>query len=100
MSRPRDRQPAPADVIEDLMLNTSRIQGLYVATKLGIPDFLANGPQSSTLLASSSGVHPGALHRLLRFLVANGYFGMTEDGRFALTPTSELLLSSSSSGMR
>ena len=100
MSRPRDRQPTPEDVIGELMLNASRIQALHVAVRLCIPDLLINGPRSSTLLASTTGVHPGALHRLLRFLVADGYFAMTEDGRFALTPNSEALLSTAENGLR
>lgn len=82
------------------MLGASRIQALYVAVRLGIPDLLETGPRSSTLLASSTGVHPGALHRLLRFLVAEGFFALNEDGRFGLTPNSEALCSRSESGLR
>lgn len=81
------------------MLGLGRIQALYVAVKLGIPDLLADGPGSSTLLASTTGVHPGALHRLLRFLAAEGYVALTEDGRFTLTPQGEQLTTRSRSGM-
>lgn len=72
VSRPRDRQTNP---IEEAMLGLGRVQALYVAVKLGIPDLLADAPCSSTLLASTTGVHPGALHRLLRFLAAEGSVG-------------------------
>ena len=100
MSRPKDRRPSPGVTIDDVLLGASRMQALYVATRLGIPDLLAHGPRSSTLLASESGVHPGALHRLLRYLTAEGFFAMTEDGRFTLTPMSEELLTASPSGNR
>lgn len=81
------------------MLGASRIQALYVAVDLGIPDLLADGPGSSTLLASTTGVHPGALHRLMRFLAAEGYVSIAEDGRFQLTAQGEPLTSRSRSGM-
>ena len=96
VSRPRDRQTNP---IEEAMLGLGRVQALYVAVKLGIPDLLADAPCSSTLLASTTGVHPGALHRLLRFLAAEGYVAFTEDGRFALTAQGEPLTTRSKSGM-
>jgi len=82
------------------MLGASRIQALYVAVRLGIPDLLAHGPRSSTVLASSTGVHPGALHRLMRFLVAEDFFSLTEDGSFGLNPLSEALLASAPGGLR
>lgn len=100
MTKPRERHRAAQDVIEEVLLGASRIQALYVAVRLGLPDLLVDGPGSSTLLASSAGVHPGALHRLLRFLVAEGFFALTDDGRFALTPQAEPLTTRSGSGMR
>ena len=78
MSTPRKRRQNPAHVIDELMLGASRIQALYVAVRLGIPDLLSHGPRSSTVLASTTGVHPGALHRLMRFLVAEGEDGQAE----------------------
>jgi SAM-dependent methyltransferase len=100
MSKPRRSRPDPTGAIDDVMLGASRIQALYVATRLGIPDLLAHGPRTSTVLASTTGVHPGALHRLLRFLVAEGFFEMGEGGEFSLTPRSEVLLTSSPTGTR
>lgn len=81
------------------MLGLGRVQALFVAVKLGIPDLLADAPSSSALLASTVGVHPGALHRLLRFLAAEGYLALTEDGRFVLTAQGEQLTARSNSGM-
>ena len=87
--KPRARPPA--ERIEDILLGPARLQALYVAVRLGIPDMVKDGPRSSTLLASSAGVHPEALHRLLRFLVADGVFSLGEGGRFAATPLSNSL---------
>ena len=96
VTKPRDRRAHNA--IDDVMLGASRIQALYVFVRLGIPDLLATGPGSSTLLASTTGVHPGALHRLLRFLAAEGYVTLNADGRFALTPLGEQLTTRSKTG--
>ncbi|MEO8541604.1 MAG: methyltransferase [bacterium] len=96
MTKPRERHTHNA--IEDAMLGASRIQALYVFVRLGIPDLLVAGPGSSTLLASTTGVHPGALHRLLRFLAAEGFVALTEDGRFVLTAQGQPLTTRSKSG--
>ena len=61
-------------------------QSIYVAAALGIPDLLANGPRHSDELAQAAGAHSGALHRLMRALVALELCTQTEDGAFALTP--------------
>ncbi|MHB8573777.1 MAG: methyltransferase [Dehalococcoidia bacterium] len=61
-------------------------QATCVATKLGIPDLLADGPRASADLAQVTGTHPVALFRLLRGLTAAGLLVMDEELRFALTP--------------
>jgi len=99
VAKPRPARSA-ADALGDVMVSASRIQALYVAVRLGLPDLLTEGPRSSTLLASSTGVHPDALHRLMRFLVAEGYFRMDDDGRFALAPAAEPLTTRANNGMR
>jgi SAM-dependent methyltransferase len=45
-------------------------------------------------------VHPGALHRLLRFLAADGFLELAEDGRFSLAAAAEPLLATSRAGLR
>ena len=45
---------------------------LYIAAKLGLPDLLAEGPQSSDALARTIGAHAPSLHRIIRGLVALG----------------------------
>ena len=43
-------------------------QAVHAAAKLGVADALAAGPTLSADVAAKLGVHPGALHRLLRAL--------------------------------
>jgi len=61
-------------------------RALYIAAKLGIADFLAEGPQESTALAAATGTHAPSLRRILRALASVGVFAEDEQGRFALTP--------------
>lgn len=94
------RSRPPAERIEEILLGPARLQALYVAVRLGIPDMVKDGPRSSTLLASSAGVHPEALHRLMRFLVADGVFALAEGGRFGSTPLSDALTMDAPGGYR
>lgn len=61
-------------------------QMLAVAARLGVADLLADGPQSAEALASATGAHPDALHRLMRALANMGVFEALPERRFALTP--------------
>jgi len=60
-------------------------QAIRVATILGIPDLLADGPRTSDDLAAATGTHRGALYRLLRALAAAGIFREEGEQQFALT---------------
>jgi hypothetical protein len=74
------------------MLISYRIsQALYVAAKLGIADWLKDGPKSSDELATSVGADPAALHRLLRVLASVGIFAQGDQRHFTLTPLGALL---------
>lgn len=55
-----------------------------VAT-LGVPDLLAGGPRSSEDLAQATGMHAGALYRVLRFLSGVGLFDEVAPHCFGLT---------------
>jgi hypothetical protein len=68
-------------------------QCVYVAARLGIADFLANGPLSTEELAARTETHPQPLFRVMRALASVGIFAEEEDKRFRLTPTAELLRS-------
>jgi hypothetical protein len=75
-------------------------RALYLAAKLGIADLLASGPRDARSLAEAAGAEPAALARVLRFLVSMGVFDERDDGRFALTPLSELLRDDAPGSMR
>ena len=59
-------------------------RALYVATKLGVPDLLADGPRSADDLAAAMGAHAPSLRRLMRALAAFGVLAEGGDGRFTL----------------
>jgi hypothetical protein len=74
------------------MINGFRLtQMICVAARLGLAEFMADGPQHINQLASASGAHPGALYRLLRGLAGHDIFVEVSDQTFGLTPLAELL---------
>ena len=66
-------------------------QAIAVATKLGIPDLLKDGPKSSQELAAATDTHEPSLYRLLRVLASVGVFTEGTERRFELTPLSACL---------
>jgi O-methyltransferase len=66
-------------------------QLIYLAVKLGIPELLRDGPQSSLTLAQQAAVHAPSLHRLLRGMAILGLVRQEADNRFSLTATGTLL---------
>ena len=68
-------------------------QVIYVAATLGIPDILANRPQTSEALAAATGTHAPSLYRLLRAVASLGVLEEDEARRFSLTPRGTLLRS-------
>ncbi len=73
---------------------------LYVAARLGIADFLADGPAESAELARSLGAHAPSLHRILRGLAALGVFREEPDGRFGLSELGNLLRTGTPGSLR
>jgi hypothetical protein len=67
-------------------LEDIRVPMLTAAAQLGIPDLLADGPQSVDALGQATGTHAPSLHRLMRALAALGVFIEDDDGCFGLTP--------------
>ena len=61
-------------------------QSIYVATRLGIPDLLADGPREIEELAQATGAHPPSLRRVLLVLAGAGVLDEVGPRRFALTP--------------
>jgi O-methyltransferase domain/Dimerisation domain len=66
-------------------------QAVYVATRLGIPDLLADGPREIDELACATGSHAPSLRRVLLALAGVGVLDKVGPGRFALTPVGEAL---------
>jgi hypothetical protein len=66
-------------------------QAIYVMARLGIADFLSEGPLDTEELAQRSKTHVQSLGRVLRLLVAAGLFMEDNWGRFALTPIGDHL---------
>ncbi len=66
-------------------------QAIYVATRLGIPDLLADAPREIDELAHATGSHAPSLRRVLLFLTGVGVLDKVGPRRFALTPMGVLL---------
>jgi hypothetical protein len=66
-------------------------QAIAVATKLGIPDLLKDGPKSSQEPAAATSTHEPSLYRLLRVLASVGLLTEGTDRRFARTSLSACL---------
>lgn len=61
-------------------------RSVYAAAKLGLPDLLKDGANTTEELAAATGTHAPSLYRLLRALVSIGVFAEDEPRRFSLTP--------------
>jgi len=59
--------------------------------ELGVPDLLADGPQSIDRLAKEAGANRDFLNRVMRLLVAEGIIDEPSPGTFAQTSVSALL---------
>lgn len=75
-------------------------RALWVAAKLGIPDLLQSGPKTAGELAQATNTHASSLYRILRALTSAGIFQKESDGRFALTPLSETLVTNAPGSVR
>ena len=85
---------APAEaVLTQIMLGSLASQALYVAAKLGVADYLADGPKRVDELAKATETDASSLYRVLRALASLGIFTEQGDRVFAMTPTAEPLRS-------
>ena len=64
---------------------------VYVAARLGLADYLADGPKSAAELAEATQTHAPSLHRVMRALAGLGVLSEDDNHRFALTPLGEAL---------
>jgi SAM-dependent methyltransferase len=65
-------------------------RAMALAAKLGIADFLKDGPRHYEDLAKDTHTHGPSLNRVMRLLASVGIFEEREGGKFALTPMGEL----------
>ncbi|WP_258177250.1 methyltransferase [Streptomyces solincola] len=70
------------------------------AATLRIADHIAAGRRTAPELAETTGAHPEALERLLRYLAVRGVLARDDDGRYALTPLGEPLREDHPAGVR
>jgi ubiquinone/menaquinone biosynthesis C-methylase UbiE len=86
------QQAPPTQAVLMQMISGFMIsQALYVVTKLGIPDLLAERPRGVEELARETHTHAPSVYRFMRALAGCGVFAETDEGLFRLTPLSELL---------
>jgi ubiquinone/menaquinone biosynthesis C-methylase UbiE len=77
---------------------TSRAIGVFA--KLGIADQLESGPKTAGELAKATDTHAPSLFRLLRALASAGIVKAESEGRFALTPLSQTLVTNAPGSLR
>ena len=90
----------PAEQILQFITNFWSSRAVYVLAKLGIPDLLKSGPKTAEELASATNMHAPSLFRILRALSSIGVVRSTGDGRYALSPVSELLVTDAPGSLR
>jgi O-methyltransferase/methyltransferase family protein len=89
MAEPVDPNPVPSVEsrarLRTLIGGYRMSQAVYVATRLGIPDLLADGPRDIDELAHATGSHAPSLRRVLLALAGVGVLDKVGPHRFALT---------------
>lgn len=85
--------PAPYQVVLQILGGSWKSQCLSVAARLGIADLVKDGPKNSEELAKATGTHAPSLYRVLRALASVGVFVEDADGKFGLTPPAACLQS-------
>ena len=99
MNQPLDQKPVPEQILQ-IITGFWSSRAVYVFAKLGIPDLLQSGPKTTQELAAATKMHAASLYRVLRALVSIGFVSATEDGRFAQTPLSEILVTDAPGSLR
>ena len=74
-------------------------RAVYVIAKLRIPDVLKSGPKTADELAAATNTHAPSLFRVMRALASVGVLS-SANGRFALTPLSETLVTDAPGSLR
>jgi len=90
-SKPSRSMLPPQAVLYQMAIGHYLSRALHLAARLGIADFLQEGPRSADQLAAATETDASSLRRVLRFLVSTGVFEERENGDFALTELSQCL---------
>jgi len=90
---PSNSETPPVEALIQLATGYWASQATGCAARLGVADQLAQGPRTAAEIAPALHCHPDSLHRLMRACASVGLFDQDGEGRFALTPTGELLRS-------
>jgi SAM-dependent methyltransferase len=97
---------APADtsqqtnVMRQVLLGFMATRALEMATRLDIPDLLDNTPLTADAIAEAIGGDALSVSRLMQCLETVGVFSRDPEGRFGLTPLSQLLLKDHPASLR
>ena len=97
---PSPHEMPPEAQLMQLAMGAFVAQAIYVGTKLGIADLVADGPKTTADLADKTGTDERSLYRLLRSLASIGIFTETSDRTYGNTPISETLRSDWPKSMR
>lgn len=94
-----NKEVPPSAAILQIIIGFWMSRAVGIIAKLGIPDLLKDGAKTAEELAAATETHGPSLFRVLRALVSTGVL-RNEDGRFALTPLSETLVTDAPGSLR
>lgn len=77
----------------DMSLGYCRSQGLGTVARLGVADFLKDGPKAISVIAAVTGAHEESLFRVMRALAVEGIFEWRDGDTFSLNEMAEGLRS-------
>ena len=83
--------PPPDAILMRMLFGGMIQQCISIVARLGIPDLVAQKPQSVTTLAKATKTNEDALYRLLRMLASVGVFSQNNAHEIGLTEISNLL---------
>jgi hypothetical protein len=90
----------PQFTLMNVVADRWRADALGAITRLGVPEALAAGARPADRVAAELGLHPDALHRVLRALARDGLLDEGPGGVFGLNALTRPLLRDHPSSMR
>src|SRR5262245_3563941 len=93
-------ETSPAQTAIQVAFGFISARALYVAAKLGVADYLKDGPKTATELAEALSVKADALYRIMRVLAASGVFALDQNDRFSLNEIGDTLRAASAQSVR